>query len=96
MIRTLAAGTMLVVAVLSAGCAAAMTQEPQTAAVGRVVEIDAWGAFVIAEFPEGRRLIAMNHRELALYHIGGEIRIDQAGRPLPPRAAGPSSPRATS
>jgi hypothetical protein len=38
----------------------------------------------------------MNHRELALYHIGGEIRIDQAGRPLPPRAAGPSSPRATS
>lgn len=92
--RTLAAGTMIVVALLCAGCAALVAQEPQTASVGRIVDIDAWGGFVIAEFPEGRRLIAMNHRELARYHTGGEIRIDQAGRPLPPRAAGPAPARA--
>jgi hypothetical protein len=97
MTRTLAGGAMLVLALLSAGCAGAMSEQPQTAAaVGRVAEIDAWGGFIIAEFPEGRRLIAMNHRELAHYHIGGEIRIDQAGRPLLPRAAGPPLPRAAS
>lgn len=72
--------------VLGAGCATTATWESQpAAAVGRIEVVDANHSFVIAQFPEGRRLINLDMRELAHYRAGDEIRLDEAGRPLPHR-----------
>jgi hypothetical protein len=84
--RATAVGMLIGAGLLGAGCAVTGTWESQPpAAVGRIVEIDAKHSFVIAEFPEGRRLINIDMRELAHYRGGDEIRLDQAGRPLPRR-----------
>lgn len=69
---------------LASSCAVtADWQPPQAAVTGRIVEIDVNHAFVIAEFPAGRWTISVDPRELAHYRHGDEIRLDQAGRPLP-------------
>lgn len=84
--RAVAGGVIIVAGLLSTGCGAAVARERQpAAAVGRIEVIDLWGSFVIADFPEGRRLISIDMRELTLYRNGDEIRIDEAGRPLSPR-----------
>ncbi|MGH7309669.1 MAG: hypothetical protein ACREK6_13315 [Candidatus Rokuibacteriota bacterium] len=86
--RRASAVSLILAGVLGGGCGMAVTQERQeVAAVGRIDIIDVWGGFVIAEFPDGRRLISMSSRELAQYRPDGELSIDQAGRPLPPRAS---------
>jgi hypothetical protein len=64
------------------------TREPQrSAAVGRVALVDFAHGYVTADFPEGRRLVSVDMRELGHYIPGDEIRVDQAGRPLPPRGS---------
>jgi Glycosyltransferase like family 2 len=80
-----ALGLILLSGWLQAGCGVAVAQEGQrpSAAVGRVAVIDTHDSIIIAEFPEGRRLITIDMRELPHYAPGDEIRIDQAGRPLP-------------
>lgn len=84
--RALGAGVFMAAGLLSTGCGAAVAPERQeVAAVGRIADIDDNHSFVIAEFPEGRRLIHVDMRELAHYRAGDEIRLDRAGRPLPPR-----------
>jgi len=84
--RAAAVGLIVVIGLLGAGCGVAAAQERQhSVAVGRIAVIDVYDGFVIADFPEGRRLISIDMRELAHYRNGDEIRIDQAGRPLPPR-----------
>jgi len=80
-----AVGLVVVAALLAAGCGMATAQERQQAAVGRIVDIDVYDGIVIAEFPGGRRQVTIDMRELSYYRPGDEIRIDQAGRPLPPR-----------
>ncbi len=83
--RRASAASLILAGVLIAGCGMTLAQERQeAAAVGRIDIIDVWGGFVIAEFPEGRRLISMSSRELAQYRAGDALGIDQAGRPLPP------------
>jgi hypothetical protein len=66
----------------------AVGQERQPAvAVGRIAYIEVYDGYLVAEFPEGRRTISMDMRELSYYRPGDEIRVDQVGRPLPPRAS---------
>jgi hypothetical protein len=76
---------LLGVALLGAGCATTTRESPPQPAVGHIVDVDDNHSFVIAAFPEGRRLIHVDMRQLAHYRAGDEIRLDQAGRPLPPR-----------
>ncbi len=80
-----AAGLIVLAGLLHAGLAAGQERQPSMT-VGRIAHIDVYDGYLVAEFPEGRRTISMDMRELAYYRPGDEIRIDQAGRPLPPRA----------
>jgi hypothetical protein len=47
--------------------------------------VDVKDSVVTAEFPEGTRLIHVDTRQAERYRAGDEIRLDRAGRPLPPR-----------
>jgi hypothetical protein len=49
--------------------------------VGQIYVIDVGHSFILAEFPEGRRLINIDRRDLWRYRVGDEIRIDSFGRP---------------
>jgi len=49
--------------------------------IGLIYVIDVGHSFVLADFPEGRRLINIDRRDLWRYRVGGEIRVDSFGRP---------------
>jgi hypothetical protein len=48
--------------------------------VGRIYIIDGNESYIIAEFPNGRRLINIDRRNLWRYQVGDEIRVDSFGR----------------
>jgi hypothetical protein len=73
---------VIVAALLGAGCTMVAPTPPPAGAVGRVETIGSDHGYIIAVFPDGRRTISMDHRELEYYSVGGEIRLDSAGRPL--------------
>jgi hypothetical protein len=62
-----------------------LAAEDSEAAAGRIEVIEGNHGYVIAVFPSGRLVINVGQRELGHYRVGDEIRIDGAGRPLPPR-----------
>ena len=74
---------------LASGCLGAgpaLTADDPTsreAAVGRVIGIEVFHGYLIAEFPSGRMNVGMDKRELGHYLVGDLIRIDTFGRPLP-------------
>jgi hypothetical protein len=70
---------------LAAPAAPAPGASAEAVAVGRIVIKDGHEGYVIAEFPFGRRLIAIDKRHLWEYQVGDEIRLDAAGRVVPPR-----------
>jgi hypothetical protein len=67
--------------ILAAGPALAAEQAVD---VGRIVIIDGNEGYVIAEFPNGQRLINVDRRTIWRYKIGDEIRVDSFGRPQYP------------
>lgn len=72
------------VSIGSAGSArAAEDPASREIATGRVVEIDEYHGFLVAEFPSGRLTISVDKRELGRYILGDLIRIDSFGRPQP-------------
>ena len=81
---------LLVSACLLGACAApaADVAASREAAVGRVAGIEVNHGYLIAEFPDGRRMnVAGDKRELGWYIVGDPIRIDSFGRPLPRQTA---------
>jgi hypothetical protein len=62
-----------------------LAAEDGEAVTGRIEIIEGLHGYVIAVFPSGRLVINVDQRELGHYRAGDEIRIDGAGRPLPPR-----------
>ncbi|HET9492099.1 MAG TPA: hypothetical protein VFR64_20400 [Methylomirabilota bacterium] len=84
--RRAATPSLILAGILSTGCGMTLAQESEpAAAVGRVEMVDVKDSVVVAEFPEGTRLIHVDTRQAARYRPGDEIRLDRAGRPLPPR-----------
>ena len=75
-----------------AGCALNGTgpDDSRTAAVGRIVDLDANHGYAIVEFPDRRMFVHLGKRDLDKYLVGDDLRIDSYGRPLPPQ---PRSPR---
>jgi len=78
-------GLLLALAIGSCiGCAGlADWPAPQVADVGRVEFKDINEGYIVATFPRGPVIIAMDKREMGHYIPGDEIRIDSFGRPLP-------------
>ncbi|HEY7648086.1 MAG TPA: hypothetical protein VID04_03700 [Methylomirabilota bacterium] len=66
--------------VLLAAVAPAFAAAPPVQ-VGQIYVIDVGHSFVLAEFPDGRRLINIDRRDLWRYRVGDEIRVDSFGRP---------------
>jgi hypothetical protein len=85
----------LVLALLGVGVGPALAaqHDGQEAAVGRIVDIDANHGYVIAEFPNGRKFVSMDKRDMGKYIVGDDLRIDSFGRPLPPKPRSPPPPR---
>ena len=77
-------GSALVGAV--AGCAlnGAGPDDSRTAAVGRIVDMDANHGYAIVEFPDRRMFVHLGKRDMDKYLVGDDLRIDSFGRPLPP------------
>jgi len=75
-----------------AGCALtdAGLDDSRTAAVGRIVDIDANHGYAVVEFPDRRMFVHLGSRGLDKYFVGDDLRVDSFGRPLPPV---PRSPR---
>ena len=69
-----------------AGCAlnGAGPDDSRTAAVGRIVDLDANHGYAIVEFPDRRMFVHLGKRDMDKYLIGDDLRIDSFGRPLPP------------
>ncbi|MGH7390302.1 MAG: hypothetical protein ACREM3_12720 [Candidatus Rokuibacteriota bacterium] len=76
---------LVLVAGLAAGCAGSLREAPVPAAaeVGRVEFEVANEGYIVASFPSGSRMIAMDRFQMSRYVPGDEIRIDSFGRPLP-------------
>jgi len=75
----------LVLVLIAIAAGPVFAAEQPAADVGRIYIIDGNEGFVIAEFPNGQRLINVDKRHLWLYRVGDEIRVDTFGRPLLPR-----------
>jgi len=86
-------GSALVGAV--AGCAlpGAGPDDSRTAAVGRIVDLDANHGYAIVEFPDRRMFVHLGKRDMDKYLIGDDLRIDSFGRPLPPLPRSPHPSR---
>jgi hypothetical protein len=69
-----------------AGCAlnGAGPDDSRTAAVGRIVDLDANHGYAIVEFPDRRMFVHLGKRDMDKYLVGDDLRIDSFGRPLPP------------
>ena len=81
--RLVVGGALVVVT----GCglaASGVDDDSRTAAVGRIVDLDANHGFAIVEFPERRMFVHIGKRDLDKYLVGDDLRIDSDGRPLPP------------
>jgi hypothetical protein len=90
--RIVVGGALVVVA----GCglaASGVADDSRTAAVGRIVDLDANHGFAIVEFPERRMFVHLGKRDMDKYLIGDDLRIDSYGRPLPPRPRTPHRAR---
>jgi hypothetical protein len=75
-----------------AGCALTVAgpDDSRTAAVGRIVDLDANHGFAVVEFPDHRMFVNIDKRDVGKYLVGDDLRVDSFGRPLPPV---PRSPR---
>lgn len=78
-----------------AGCAlnGAGPDDSRTAAVGRIVDLDANHGYAIVEFPDRRMFVHLGKRDMDKYLIGDDLRIDSFGRPLPPLPRSPHPSR---
>jgi len=78
-----------------AGCAlnGAGPDDSRTAAVGRIVDMDANHGYAIVEFPDRRMFVHLGKRDMDKYLIGDDLRIDSFGRPLPPVPRSPHPSR---
>jgi hypothetical protein len=76
--------SIVLAALLGAGCTLAAPQQQPAAATGRITHIGFDHGYIIATFPDGPRTITVDHRDLERYSVGGEIGLDSAGRPLTP------------
>lgn len=83
-------GAALVGAVAGCALTGADPDDSRTAAVGRIVDLDANHGYAIVEFPDRRMFVHLGKRDMDKYLIGDDLRIDSFGRPLPPV---PRSPR---
>ena len=77
-------GSALVVAVAGCALTGAAPDDSRTAAVGRIVDLDANHGYAIVEFPNRRMFVHLGKRDMDKYLIGDDLRIDSFGRPLPP------------
>jgi hypothetical protein len=69
--------------VLLTGCAVATPIAPPPGGfTARVVHVDAFGGFMIVEWPTGRSFVMVGQREAGNYHVGDTILLDSALRPL--------------
>ena len=65
------------------GCAVATPSAPPPGSItARVVHVDAFGGFMIVEWPAGRSFITVDNRDAGHYHVGDTILLDSALRPL--------------
>jgi hypothetical protein len=90
--RVLVGGALVAVA----GCgmaASGVEDDSRTAAVGRIVDMDANHGYAIVEFPERRMFVHLGKRDMDKYLVGDDLRVDSFGRPLPPL---PRTPRRAS
>jgi hypothetical protein len=78
-----------------AGCAlnGAGPDDSRTAAVGRIVDLDANHGYAIVEFPDRRMFVHLGKRDMDKYLVGDDLRIDSFGRPLPPLPRSPHPSR---
>ena len=78
-----------------AGCAlnGAGPDDSRTAAVGRIVDLDANHGYAIVEFPDRRMFVHLGKRDMDKYLVGDDLRIDSYGRPLPPVPRSPHPSR---
>lgn len=76
---------LVLVAGLAAGCVGGLREAPVSAVadVGRVEFQVVNEGYIVASFPSGSRIIAMDKLEMSRYAPGDEIRIDSFGRTLP-------------
>jgi hypothetical protein len=82
-------GSALVGAVAGCALTGAGPDDSRTAAVGRIVDMDANHGYAIVEFPDRRMFVHLGKRDMDKYLIGDDLRIDSFGRPLPPLPRSP-------